>query len=229
MEETKEQTLEETNEQNLDKTNEVTEQTLEETTEATEVTEQTPEETTEVTEVTEQTPQETDQLVESLPTDQNNDQLVESLPTDQNNDQLVESLLELKAQHESQLALGETALETERSLNEELREEISLLLRERDEIRTEIQTVTRKMTEKVEITDQYIRDLLAQLHEGQEKYDNLKNERCLYCPWTWIRSFASEPNWMYGLVGLLVVVGGSRVIGLKWNGEMVKWWNGKMK
>ena len=126
--------------------------------------------------------------------------------------ELCQNLEEVKTQQTSQLALQETALETERTINTELREEIEKILTEKAETQEKVAEVTKQMTEKVEVTDQYIRDLLAQLQEGQERYDQLQTERCIYCPWTWINRFTKEPNWVYGVVGLILIIGGSRVI-----------------
>ena len=112
----------------------------------------------------------------------------------------------------SHLALQETALGIESTLNNELQYIITNLNAQYAETQGKITSVTSQMTEKVQITDQYIRDLLSQLLEGQEKYDKLKNEKCQYCPWTWISQLTKEPNWMYGVVGLIFIIGGSRAI-----------------
>ena len=125
----------------------------------------------------------------------------------------VAKLEEIRSKLVSQLALQETALETERLNNKELQELIESLTSERDGLTIEKEEITRQMKEKVRVTDEAISSLLSQLQEGQEKYDNLEKGKCLYCPWTWIRTITKDQYWVYGLVGLLAIIGGTRVLG----------------
>ena len=125
----------------------------------------------------------------------------------------VAKLEEIRSKLVSQLALQETALETERLTNKKLQELIESLTSEKDELTIEKEDITKQMEEKVRLTDETISSLLAQLQEGQEKYDNLEKGKCLYCPWTWIRTITKDQYWVYRLVGLLAIIGGSKVLG----------------
>jgi uncharacterized protein YdcH (DUF465 family) len=125
-------------------------------------------------------------------------------------------LAEIRSKLVSQLALQETAQETDRLNNinnKKLQKMIESLTNERDKLTMEKEEITKLMKEKVRVTDEYINNLLSQLQEGQDKYDNLEKGKCPYCPWTWIRTITNDQYLVYGLVGLLAIIGGSRILG----------------
>ena len=63
--------------------------------------------------------------------------------------------------------------------------------------------------DKILATSVGAKDIIKQ----SKKYDNLEKGKCLYCPWTWIRTITKDQYWVYGLVGLLAIIGGTRVLG----------------
>ena len=117
---------------------------------------------------------------------------------------LTEKCQTLEKKYQMQSALQETALEEERLLTKSLQQEIQTLLRQHNVNKENNQRRMDKLEEEVQLSDKYIGELLSQLQKKQEAGN--------YCPWTWFNKFTKDPNWVYGVIGLIFIVGGTRII-----------------
>jgi hypothetical protein len=75
----------------------------------------------------------------------------------------------------------------------------------------QLQHQIEQLTIRVKTDDKLISDLLETLQQNQNQYQQLVNNR-KFCPWSWWQK-ASDHNYLtYGIVGLIVIIGGSKVI-----------------
>ena len=76
---------------------------------------------------------------------------------------------------------------------------------------TQLQDQIDQLTIRVKEDDTIISGLLEKLQENQDHYDKLVNNR-KFCPWSWWQK-ASDHNYItYGIVGLIIIIGGSKAI-----------------
>ena len=76
---------------------------------------------------------------------------------------------------------------------------------------SQLQHQIEQLTIRVKTDDKLISDLLETLQQNQNQYQQLVNNR-KFCPWSWWQK-ASDHNYLtYGIVGLIVIIGGSKVI-----------------
>ena len=76
---------------------------------------------------------------------------------------------------------------------------------------TQLQDQIDQLTIRVKADDTIISGLLGKLQENQNQYNKLVNNR-KFCPWSWWQK-ASDYNYLtYGIVGMIVIIGGSNAI-----------------
>jgi len=76
---------------------------------------------------------------------------------------------------------------------------------------TELNAHNEQLNTRVIADDEMISTLLDKLQENQDKYDCLVNNK-KYCPWTWLQNVSNNNYLTYGIVGLIVIIGGSKAI-----------------
>ena len=76
---------------------------------------------------------------------------------------------------------------------------------------TELNAQNELLNNRVIADDEIISTLLDKLQENQDKYNQLVNNKN-YCPWTWLQNVSNNNYLTYGIVGLIVIIGGSKAI-----------------